>query len=319
LRTETRQAGVWSTDPLPAGLRAAAAHAMLNAVHLPWALRLGDRDAYSCRMRWHGLGNATVIACESGPLRGSRTQAEIAATDGDYMGLLLVLEGREHVRQGDRSVRLGAGDMLLWDAGAPLDFEVVEPLRKMTLLIPRQAIARTISRAAPAAGIRGANPLNGRSGVGALLFRHVVGLGRYGDQIPAADGPLAADFAIDLLGRLLAPSADPKGGGDLRDRVLRHVEDRLQDPGLTPKSIAVAFDITPRYLHMVFAGGTTLSAHIRGRRLARMRRDLDDPRLDTTSITDIALRWGFADSAHASRAFRQAFGQSPRAYRRARS
>lgn len=315
---QTGHAGVWSTDPLPAGIRAAAAHAMLNAVHLPWTLRLRDRDAYSCRMRWQGLGNATVIACESGPLRGSRTKAEIAATDGDYMGLLLVLEGREHVRQGDRSVRLGAGDMLLWDAGAPLDFEVVGALRKMTLLAPREAINRATNRPVAAAGVRGAYPIDGRSGVGALLARHIVGLGRHGDQIPPADGPLAADFAIDLIGRLLSPSSDPKGSGDLRERVLRHIEDRLEDPGLSPKSIAAAFDVTPRYLHMVFAGGTTLSAHIRGRRLARMRCDLDDPRLNALSITEIAMRWGFADSAHASRAFRQAFGQSPRAYRRAR-
>ena len=65
------------------------------------------------------------------------------------------------------------------------------------------------------------------------------------------------------------------------------------------------------------ATGATLSAHIRARRLAAMRRDLADPRLSDRSITEIALNWGFSDSAHASRAFSAAFGQSPSLFRAA--
>jgi AraC-like DNA-binding protein len=102
-------------------------------------------------------------------------------------------------------------------------------------------------------------------------------------------------------------------------RILRHVEVNLEDQDLTPSRIAARFGISPRYLHMLFSStGGTFSAHVRARRLAAMRRDLADPRLADRSITQIALAWGFADAAHASRAFSAAYGLSPSRWRAAR-
>jgi len=67
---------------------------------------------------------------------------------------------------------------------------------------------------------------------------------------------------------------------------------------------------------MAFAEtGGTIAAHIRARRLARMRADLADPRLAGRTVTEIALAWGFSDPAHASRAFRRAYGTSPSGFR----
>ena len=309
-------AGYWSTHSLPVSVRAEAARAMLSQVHLPWSLKLGDRDPYACRMDWQDLGGCTLIECRSGPLSGYRDTAEIRRTDGEYVGLLLVLSGRERVRQGELAVALGAGDMLLWDAAAPLGFEVVDPLHKITLLIPRDRLSRAVS----ADGYSGARRLDGRAGLGALVAGHVTALGRLGHGIPASDAPLAADLVVDLLGRLVTPAPDQPAAsgrrGDLVARVLSHIESRLDDPGLSPSGIAAEFGVTPRYLHMVFAGeGETLAAHIRSRRLARIRSDLADPRLDHLSITDIVYRWGFGDSAHASRVFRKACGMSPSQYR----
>jgi AraC-like DNA-binding protein len=82
---------------------------------------------------------------------------------------------------------------------------------------------------------------------------------------------------------------------------------------MTPRA---SLAMTLRHLHMVFAEtGGTLGAHIRDRRLARIRRDLADPRLARRSITEIAFRWGFNDAAHASRAFSRAYGMSPSRFR----
>ncbi|MGW9499321.1 helix-turn-helix domain-containing protein [Streptomyces prasinus] len=48
---------------------------------------------------------------------------------------------------------------------------------------------------------------------------------------------------------------------------------------------------------------------------AHCHRDLTDPRLRSRSIRAIATRWGFVDAAHFSRAFRAAYGVSPRDHR----
>jgi AraC-like DNA-binding protein len=53
------------------------------------------------------------------------------------------------------------------------------------------------------------------------------------------------------------------------------------------------------------------------RRLDAARHELTSPRGRSQTIAAIARRWGFADSTHFSRRFRQAYGMSPREWRHA--
>ncbi|MGW0843495.1 helix-turn-helix domain-containing protein [Streptomyces sp. NPDC002787] len=88
---------------------------------------------------------------------------------------------------------------------------------------------------------------------------------------------------------------------------------RLADPGLSPEGIAAAHRISRRYLYKLLAArGYTVSGWIREQRLARCRRDLADPALDHLPVGAIGGRWGFADPAHFSHAFKAAYGMSPR-------
>lgn len=304
--------GDWSARSVPPAVRAEATRAVLSAVHLPWQLRLRDREDYGCRLAWTGLGSATLIECRSSPLAGRRGPVEIRRTVGDHVGLLFVIEGRERVRQGEVSADLASGGMLLWDGTRPIEFEVLEPLHKVTLLVPRDRLERS----APSGVLPGATPIDGRAGLGGLVAGHLAGLARLARGIPAADAPLAADMVVDLLARLLSPRDAAPPAGDLVSRILARVEARLDDPDLTPKALAAEFGMTARYLHMAFAAtGGTLAAHIRARRLDRIRRDLADPRMAHLSVTEIAFRWGFNDASHASRAFSAAFGLPPGRYR----
>ena len=55
-----------------------------------------------------------------------------------------------------------------------------------------------------------------------------------------------------------------------------------------------------------------MSRWTRQQRLERCRRQLAGA-MGSTTVTEVAFRWGFNDSAHFSRAFKQAFGVSPTA------
>ncbi len=71
-----------------------------------------------------------------------------------------------------------------------------------------------------------------------------------------------------------------------------------------------------RHLHRLFSSqGGTLGGCIRERRLQHCQADLADPRFLPRTITEIALFWGFSDSAHFSHCFKQRFGISPREFR----
>jgi AraC-like DNA-binding protein len=70
-----------------------------------------------------------------------------------------------------------------------------------------------------------------------------------------------------------------------------------------------------RSLHLLFADtGTTVSRWIRDRRLKICYRELSRAGHKDT-VTNVAFRWGFNDSAHFSRTFKEAFGVTPSSIR----
>jgi len=88
---------------------------------------------------------------------------------------------------------------------------------------------------------------------------------------------------------------------------------------LQPATIAAHFRISPRYLDTLFAEiGTSVMRHVLARRLDRARGMLRDPARSARTITDLALDLGFRDPSYFGRAFKAAFGVTPRDWRSSR-
>ncbi len=99
-------------------------------------------------------------------------------------------------------------------------------------------------------------------------------------------------------------------------RLCQTIERRLDDADLTPARVAEAEGISERYLQKLFEGsGSSFTHYVRERRLQRASAELSSPAEAHHSISEIAYRNGFNDSAHFSRAFRHRFGLSPREFR----
>jgi AraC-like DNA-binding protein len=106
----------------------------------------------------------------------------------------------------------------------------------------------------------------------------------------------------------------------LLDRVKAAIEERLGDPDLTPQAIADRHHISVRYLHVLFQQqGTTVNGWVREHRLEAAGRDLARPDAHRRSVAGVAARWGFSNSSHFSRAFREVYGMSPMQWRKRRS
>src|SRR5262249_52527381 len=92
----------------------------------------------------------------------------------------------------------------------------------------------------------------------------------------------------------------------------------LADPSLSPAIAARALHVSTRYLHALFEPTEeSVMRWVLRERLERCRADLADPGRRELSITAIAFGWGFGDFTHFGRAFRAAFGMSPRDWRQA--
>ncbi|WP_165547185.1 AraC family transcriptional regulator [Kribbella sindirgiensis] len=85
------------------------------------------------------------------------------------------------------------------------------------------------------------------------------------------------------------------------------------DP-ITVEDVASAAGVGVRALQEAFRRhlDTTPTAYLRSLRLERARKDLEAGRPASTSVTDIALRWGFVHLSRFAADYRKAFGESPR-------
>jgi AraC-like DNA-binding protein len=149
------------------------------------------------------------------------------------------------------------------------------------------------------------------------------------DDFDDATSGYAATELADSIAALLRVLYGEPSVPDLATRrpialgLLRQVQgwiDRhLGDAGLGPEAIAGANNISTRYLHKLFElEGVTVSGWTRRRRLEGLRRDLLDPSLATWTISQLGERWGLPDAPARSRAFRAAYGCSPRELRELR-
>ncbi len=127
-----------------------------------------------------------------------------------------------------------------------------------------------------------------------------------------------ADLLFTLTRQMAAPVCDSGSSTKtaIMNRVCQIVERRLDDPGLTPARVAQSEGISERYLQKLFeGGGDNFSHYVRERRLQRAWADLANPGENHHTISEIAYRYGFGDSAYFSRTFRARFGLSPREFR----
>ena len=128
-----------------------------------------------------------------------------------------------------------------------------------------------------------------------------------------------AQSLADLLPTFIAPTTDAGGTATqaaILHRLCQTIERKLDDPDLTPARVAESEGISERYLQKIFEGsGSSFTHYLRERRLQRTSAELSNPAEAHHSISEIAYRNGFNDSAHFSRTFRHRFGLSPREFR----
>lgn len=259
-----------------------------------------------------------------GPLRLLRIAASahrLERAEGSaraHVGLVkLVVQrsGTATVAQAGRQALLEPGHWALCDADRAFAITSEAEGEQIILFMPRERLGG--GSGLPAYFAR----RFGETGGTARLLPHY--LASLTDEIARVDegncGELA-DMAAQLvrLALLEARHAAPPVSmrETLRLRVKDYVRRNLRDPGLTIDRVATAFGCTKRHLHKVFNDDTlTLSHFIWSQRLEACRDALLNPQLARRSITEIAFMWGFNNSAHFSKAFKERFGVSPGQFR----
>ncbi|MEV7089382.1 helix-turn-helix domain-containing protein [Streptomyces sp. NPDC093085] len=272
------------------------------------------------------LGPVTVWSASFLPSRYRRSPRMVRRADPEMFHLSLLREGRLALDHAGRSDSFAPGDMHMMDSSRPYDLwsadgqegRVVRGLAvdfpKALLPLPPRRVDELLGRAMP-----------GREGAGALLTDFLSSLDRLAGTLRPADAPRLGSVVLDLLSVWSAEALEAREAlpHESRQRVIAvsvraFIRQNLHDPELTPSVIAAAHHISVSYLHRIFqreSPGETVAAHIRIQRLRGAYKDLADPALRATPVHAVAARWGFARAAEFTRAFRAAYGLSPREHR----
>ena len=95
--------------------------------------------------------------------------------------------------------------------------------------------------------------------------------------------------------------------------VMRYIREHINEP-LNRESLAAVAGFSVPHFHRVFSAhvGKSAASYVRRLRLERAGRKL---RMGAVDITEVALAAGYDTHAAFSKAFKQQFGLSPRAFR----
>ena len=285
-------------------------------------------EIFETRFRLEPKGGtlvAKVIAHSSGSLRlahlrsSSQTMSLMpglpASSHKGWFVLTLQVDGTSIVRQRGREARAVPGDLFVVDACEPFQVETTKVVLKSIYLD-----ADVLREALPGVDCCTAVTVSTRHGTGRIARAAIEELFDPACETDEESVARIAGMLPHALSVAFGPHLKhqaPWSRDDYhRERIKEFALRNLRNPCLDTHFIAKGVGFSVRHLHELFVSEPgTLMRWVRAERLGRIKDELADPALVERPIATIAYDWGFREPAHFSRAFRTAYGVSPRTFR----
>ncbi|MEJ2761088.1 MAG: helix-turn-helix domain-containing protein [Gammaproteobacteria bacterium] len=277
-----------------------------------------DLSRFDGKVSCDQLGQLSFSKVVSLPANVSHSRKHVARANLHHFFLHLQARGKLALQQNGVQTLLGEGDFAISDSSYPYQLSYSEPCETIVLGIPASALRSRIPQPEQLSCVF----MSGRSGLSNTASVMLKSLWRQVESgIPEAYGPRIADNLLDIIATAYSLSQGSRTSrsattGARLVQIKRFIESNLHDPELTPRKIAAAFNISPRYLHMLFSNEEeSVSHYILRRRLEECARQMTDVFWRGKTITEIAFHTGFNNSTHFARVFKEQFGVTPREYR----
>jgi AraC-like DNA-binding protein len=276
----------------------------------------GGADDYGARAAGCGGDDGVLFnALECDP-----NSASFADGDSSYVRLNVMLHGCCHVTHGDdrRDVVAPGPGFSLFDYSRASRADTPTGYLSHMLTLPRALVIRAM----------GGDPFIGRetlrmlpeTPLGLVLKQQMQAMARHGPAMDAQETDAAMQALSGLAIAYLTRFGRPGGQGNPTDDALfaaacSYIDRHKENPALTASFIAAALGCSRAHLYRLFERrGLGVAEHVRQARLSHARVLLRLPELD---MGDVALRCGYADPSAFGKAFRRAFGVTPRDWRMA--
>lgn len=306
----------WRSSDYPIKQQYDAWDAALNESHLKWSLLEASKPSFDAAVEMRTIGGIRLLHCKCDCCHGLRSKSEISQDNNEYFGILLIYDGSETVKCNGATVNLNKSDFFIWDSNKQIEFVTGPNLKKVTMLVPQSLLQQRCPQISDLTGQT--IPMHG--GMRAVTASHIITMGQQTNTIESNNANSLVDLTLDMVATCLEARTEirmSKARSDLLRDIKQFITDNLDDPQLNPTYIAKRFNISKRYLYLLFQNnGVSVSNYILAERLEKCRRELVHSNWTGQTITDLAFRWCFNDSSHFCKAFRRAYGMSPREYKK---
>jgi AraC-like DNA-binding protein len=316
---KSRVAQVVTTASVPVGQQVPYWEEVMTRTCAPMHISPAADGPFRARSTTHRLGCVQITTVEADAIDARRTRRQIAQGDRDTINVSVQKGSSGLVVQDGREALLSPGDLTFYDTNRPYSLRFAERYGLQIFALPRQALGLSDDELRRLTAVA----MRPDEGLAALVTSFLARLAADAAGYQPQTGDRLARNAVDLLTTLAAERLGhgSASGGDsattaLRLRIQAFIDRHLSDPDLSPGTIAAAHHVSVRYVHYLFQEqGTTVGRWIQHRRLEACRRELARRANGGVAVAAVAQRFGFTSPAHFSRAFRAAYGMSPREWR----
>lgn len=265
------------------------------------------------------LGKVQICSIRSNATAVRRTSRLLRDDSAPSLFLALQIAESCVVIQDGRHAVLQAGDLAIYDTTRPYTLLHDQGIHQHLFRVPLLETALPWTLISSMTAVR----LNTPGALADLAARYFSYLATPAAPFRAHEAEALAQPSVELLRALICSQAgadeartEPPVGSRLQSQIMQYTRAHLSEPDLTPVRIARDNHISVRQLYKIMArSDISLNAWIRTQRLEECRKELARPGARHLTIAALARRWGYVDPTSFGRAFKAAYGMSPRQWR----
>ncbi|OCK61871.1 helix-turn-helix domain-containing protein [Bradyrhizobium sp. LMTR 3] len=259
------------------------------------------------------IGDAKLVRFDSSPQCYTRDARLVSRAGSDEFMFDFQRRGRSAMVQAGNEGTIDPGYGVLYDARRPFEDRLFGPEQCVELLIATVPAAPLL-RSVPGAERLCAKPVP----LSGTVARSIAAMVRNAISLPDAPGRRDEPDIVAFLSALLRLAAGASHQLT-RPNLFRLIDTYLRAniAAVRPvPALAAEFGISERTFHRIFADrDTTFERHVLHLRVELLGNLLRQASLANISIARLAHQCGFADAAHAARAFKNKHGTTPRDFR----